>query len=295
MLVSIKIHWDRFWKYRFLLKELVRKNVRLQYRDSVLGMLWTMLQPLLFSLVLSLVFSSLFNRSSVNGIPYVLYLMSGRVMFSFFSDGTQSAMRSVRGNAGILKKVYVPKYIYPLSNVLSSFVNFFFSMLVLFILIAFYDIKDGYTFGLHTRILFIVVPIFILLVLSMGVGMLLSSISVFFKDTNFIYSVFCNLLMYLTPLFYSATDLKLKKGSEISAFQANAISYILRGNPLYGIVTMFRNAIFCSPGLKDNLFTGTPFYYSHWQLFYTAGVALFFFVLGALVFYKQQDKFILHL
>ncbi|MDR1409565.1 MAG: ABC transporter permease [Oscillospiraceae bacterium] len=300
MTKALRFHWNNFLKYRFLLKEIVRKNVRLQYRDSWLGMAWTMLQPLLFSLVLAFVFSVLFKRSDVGGVPFFVYLLSGRLMFSFFSDSTQRAMRSVRQNAGILKKVYVPKYIYPMGNIISTFITFLFSLVVLVVIVIYYDIHGGtvqgihydhFSFGLHKRVLFAVVPVVILLVLSMGVGLLLSSISVFFKDTEFIYSVLCQLLMYFTPIFYSAKEVQIG-GGDIASWQTELLKKILRANPLYGIITIFRNSIFCSPG---QIVTEFPGYYSFAQLAYTSGFAIVMLIVGSFVFYKVQDKFILHL
>ncbi|MDR3344567.1 MAG: ABC transporter permease [Oscillospiraceae bacterium] len=297
--LSLRFQWNNFMKYRFLLKEIVRKNVRLQYRESVLGMVWTLLQPLLFTLVLSFVFSILFNRSDVGGVPFLLYLMCGRLLFSFFTDSTKRAMRSVRQNAGIIKKVYVPRYIYPMGNVLSTFVTFLLSLIVLVGFIIYYDVCKGFTFGLHLRVLYAIVPIVILFVFSMGVGLLLASISVFFKDTDFIYDVLCNLLFYLSPIIYSPDDVMKGRAS------ADLLLKILRLNPLYGIIQMFRNVVFYSPGLMETVKENgknvlsevavMPFFYSERQLLYTAGLAVVVMALGAFVFYKQQDKFILHL
>ncbi|MDR0883014.1 MAG: ABC transporter permease [Oscillospiraceae bacterium] len=291
---GLKPHWQRFMKYRFLLQELVRKNVRLQYRGSALGLLWSFVQPLLFALVLSFVFSAIFKRGDVSGVPYFLYLLSGRLMFSFYSDATSSAMRSVRQNSGILKKVYVPKYIYPMSAVVSRFVMFLLSLPVLVVFMVVFNyvqINDGisfghfFTFGYHLRVLYALVPIVILLVFAMGVGLLLSSISVFFRDTEYIYSVFTQLLMYLTPLFYSPDDIKTSEG----------LKKILRANPLYGLITMFRNVLFYSPGVPDLVANENPFFYSGFQLGYVAFIASVFLIVGGVVFKLTQDKFILHL
>jgi len=285
MTKKLKIHWGNFWKYRFLLKELVRKNVRLQYRNSSLGMLWSLVQPLLFSLVLGFVFSTLLGGNDPDGIPRILYILSGRLLYSFFSESTQGAMRSVRQNSGIIKKVYVPKYIYPMSTVFSRFVTFGFSLVILVGFIVYFNIKDGYSYGLHLRVFFAVVPIMILLVLSMGVGLLLSSISVFFKDTEFIYSVLCQLLFYVSPVIFSIDDIRF--GGSTPA--GDLLTTILRINPLYGILKMFRTAIFTSPDMD------VPFFYSTGQLFGTAAVAAAVLLLSAFIFHRQQNKFILHI
>ena len=106
-----------FQKYRNLLMELTRKNIKLKYRDSWIGILWSFLQPLLNMIVLSVVFSGIFGRSNKGVICYPVFLFTGRLMFDFFTSSTKQAMTSFRRNAGIIKKVYVPKYMYPLSSI----------------------------------------------------------------------------------------------------------------------------------------------------------------------------------
>ena len=129
-----------FKKYRYLLRELVVKNIKLQYRNSALGMFWSFLQPLLTMVVLSLVFSRLFGKDSAAGVNYPVYLLSGRLLYEFYSQSTKRAMKSVRKNASIIKKVYVPKYIYPLSSVLSTFVTFLISLIVLAVVMLFFNV-----------------------------------------------------------------------------------------------------------------------------------------------------------
>ena len=120
-----------FQKYRNLLMELTRKNIKLKYRDSWIGILWSFLQPLLNMIVLSVVFSGIFGRSNKGVICYPVFLFTGRLMFDFFTSSTKQAMTSFRRNAGIIKKVYVPKYMYPLSSILSCYVTFAISLLCL--------------------------------------------------------------------------------------------------------------------------------------------------------------------
>ena len=275
-------HFNMFWKYRFLLKELVRKNVRLKYRNSALGMFWNLLQPLLAALVLWFVFSNLRGRGDNDGIPFILYILSGRILFSFFSDSTTGAMNSMRNNSGIIKKVYVPKYIYPMSVVISRFVTMCFSMVILAIFITYFDITEGYGYGLTPRVFFAVVPIGILFVFSLGVGLFLSAISIFVKDLIYIYSVFCRLVFYISPIIFSPEQI----------LTGSSLKLVLRLNPLYGIIQMFRNAVFVSEG---NAFANEEFFYSGWQLLYTFGWAVIMLLLGTYIFYKRQDKFIHHI
>ena len=118
-----KKYFKNFMKYRFLLGELIKKNIKLQYRNSILGVFWTFLQPLLTMIVLTIVFGSLFGKGDSGVVNYPIYLLCGRLLFEFYSQATKKAMRSIVANATIVKKVYVPKYIYPLSSVLSNFVK----------------------------------------------------------------------------------------------------------------------------------------------------------------------------
>ena len=119
---------DNFRKYLYLLSQLVKKNIKLRYRRSYLGMLWTLIEPLLTMIVLSVVFGSMLGRNSSDlafaGVPFPIYVLTGRLLYSFFSSATNSAMRSIRSNGAMIKKVYVPKYIYPFSGILANFIIF---------------------------------------------------------------------------------------------------------------------------------------------------------------------------
>ena len=147
---SVFRHRDNFLKYRYLLGELVRKNVKLQYRNSVLGMFWTFLQPLMTMIVLSIVFSNLFGRNSAEVVNYPVYLLSGRLLYEFYTQSTKRAMKSIRSRASIIKKVYVPKYVYPLSAVLSKFVTFLISFSVL-VLCYHKNLQYHQTYGSSNR------------------------------------------------------------------------------------------------------------------------------------------------
>ncbi|MGN1194861.1 MAG: ABC transporter permease, partial [Acutalibacteraceae bacterium] len=268
---SIKGHGDNFMKYRFLLNELVHKNIKLQYRDSVLGMLWTFLQPLLTMIVLSLVFNELFGRDSSKVVNYPVYLLCGRLLFEFYTSSTKRAMRSIRGRAGIIKKVYVPKYVYPLSSVISTFVTSLISLSVLVVVILFFNIANIHPIHITWRVVLAIVPILILFVFSLGVGMILATLSVFFRDIENIYDVVCLLLFYVTPIVYTPDRLGFAPGS----IQLK----ILKLNPLYGIIDMFRACVIW----------GGDAFWSHWStrvLIYCSTAAVFCLVLGFLLFYK---------
>lgn len=276
---AITKHKDNFLKYRYLLRELVVKNIKLQYRNSVLGMFWTFLQPLLTMVVLAIVFSNLFGRDSSKVVNYSVYLLSGRLLFEFFTQSTKRAMRAIRSNASIIKKVYVPKYIYPLSVVLSTFVTFLISLSVLAVVILFFNILKKDPVPITYNVFYAIIPIIIMFVFSLGVGMFLGTLNVFFKDIENFYDVFTLLLFYLTPIVYTVDRLGFPKGS----WQ----ELLLKANPLYGIIEMFRAAV-----LHGDKFAA---FFSTNQLYYTSAVAVVALVIGFAVFYKNQDKFILHI
>lgn len=263
-----------FHKYRYLLYEIVRKNIKLQYRNSVLGIFWTFLQPLMTTIVLVLVFGGIFGRKSESMVNYPIYLLCGRLIYEFFTQSTKRAMRSIRNSASVIKKVYVPKYIYPLSNVIANFVTFLISLLVLACFIVYFYFFSAEPPHITPYFFLVFVPIVILLILCVGVGLILCTLEVFFKDVEYLYEVFCMLLFYMTPIFYQVEQLGIS---------SKIVKMALMANPLYSITEMFRSCV---------LF-GEMFNINH--LLYALAFSLVTVVIGLWVFYKKQDKFILHI
>lgn len=276
---KLSAYTDKFMKYRHLLRELVIKKIKLQYRNSVLGVFWTFLQPLLTMIVLTFVFSNLFGRNSKDVVNYPVYLLTGRLLHEFFTQSTKKAMKSIRGSASIIKKVYVPKYIYPLSVVMSTFVTFLISLSVLVLVILFFNLTGNDPIAIGPGVVFAVVPIIILFVLCLGIGMFLATVDVFFKDIENIYDVFCMLLFYVTPVVYTVDKLGFKEGS----WQA----FALKLNPMYGIIDMFRAAVLHSTEFWS--------YFNVHFLIYCSVFAIGILLVGTALFYKLQDKFILHI
>lgn len=268
-----KRYFKNFYKYRYLLKEIVRKNIKLQYRNSVLGVFWTFLQPLLTTFVLVMVFQNIFGRNSNDVLCYPIYLLCGRLVYEFYTGSTKRAMRSVRGSAGIIKKVYVPKYIYPLANVISTFITFLISQIVLLCFVLYFYFFSNTQPRITPYIFLVIVPFLILFILCLGIGMILAVLEVFFKDVEYLYDVFCMLLFYLTPIFYNINSMKFSP----------IVSLVIKANPLYSIVNMYRSCV-----LFGKMFE------PQWVL-YSLGFALVMLGLGVYLFYKKQDKFILHI
>jgi len=268
--------FKELYHYRSLLREIVAKNIKIQYRNSVLGMFWTLLQPFLTTLVLVFIFGKLFGAPGPEVVNFPIYVLCGRLLFEFYSQSTKRAMRSVTGSASVIKKVKVPKYIYPISNVISNFITFLISMLVLvgftlFFLLRPSEKNPAPVLGVH--ILLAPIPLLILFLLCMGVGLILSTLSVFFKDVEYLYDVFTLLLFYVTPVFWTIERLK---GDAL-------MTMMLKANPLYSIVEMFRDCVLRGQMLNPN------------HLMYSLGFSLAMLLIGGLVFWRKQDKFILHI
>lgn len=249
-------------RYRFLMEQLVKRDFKAKYKRSVLGVLWSFLNPLLTMSVQYLVFSNLFRFD----IPYYsVYLLTGIVVFNFFSECCSMALTSIVGNASLITKVYVPKYIYPLTRTVSSGINLLISMVPL-VGIA---LLNGL---LPTKAYILAIfPLLCLLLFSFGVGMLLASSMVFFRDTQFLWGVLSMIWMYLTPIFYSVDILP------------ESLIPVLQCNPLYQFLTFFRTCII--DGISPE-----PVAYVQCLLF-----ALGTFWVGAFIFKITQDKFVLYL
>lgn len=263
MEVNVKRVWSNFNKYRFLLIELIKKDIKLKYRRSYLGILWTLLEPIFTTIVLWFVFSKIFERGGEN---FPVYILTGRLLYTFFANSTKAAMKSIRSNSAMIKKVYVPKYIYPLSSIFSNFVTFLISMIVLALAMIVFKVN------VTVYILQAIVPLFLALVLSTGVGMILATLAVFFRDLEYLWSVILMMVMYGSAIFYDVTDDKFVHVGRVLKI----------GNPLFDVIVNFRDAVFGRPLSMDSLLIAA---------IYSFGAL----IVGILLFYRQQDKFILNI
>ena len=258
----MKKYLDNLRQYQFLLSELVKKGIKLKYRRSYLGILWSMLEPLLSMVVLTIVFGTLYGNTDKT---FPVYILSGRLLYSFYSSATKAALKSIRSNAAMIKKVYVPKYLYPLSTVIYNYIIFLISLVVLAIV--------GVILGVKPTIYLLQAPValIIILILSYGSGMFLATIGVFFRDIEYLWSVALMLIMYTCAIFYYPSKL-LKSGW----------AWILKFNPLYCTIQIFRSAII-----------GEPMYAPY--VIYAAAFRVVITIIGLVCFKKKQDNFILYI
>lgn len=189
----MSIYIQNFKKFRPLLGELIARDIKTKYRKSVLGVLWTLLNPLFMMIILSVVFSNLF-KFDVEYFP--VYLLSGQLIFNFYSEATTASMSAIMDNGSLLKKIYVPKYLFVLSRVFSSTINLLASFTALILVMLAMRVE------LHYTVLLVSIPLIFIVLFSLGVGLILSAITVKFRDIMHLYSVFVTALMYLTPVIY---------------------------------------------------------------------------------------------
>lgn len=258
----MKKYIDNFLKFKPLLTELVSRDIKIKYRRSVLGVLWTVLNPLCMMIILSIVFSNIFKFDIEN---FPLYVLSGQVIFNFFNEATTSSMTSILGNASLIKKVYVPKYLFVFSRIASSFINLLASFSALLLVMV------ATRAELHWQMVLSIIPLIMVVGFSLGIGLILAALTVRFRDIMHLYSVFTTGLMYLTPVIYPMSML------------SDTIKKIVMINPLTNYLLMFRDVMFNNtiPTLGSIVL----------------GVAemVLAIVLGLWLFYKKQDEFILDL
>lgn len=253
---------QHFIKYKPLLRELVVRDLKVKYRRSFLGYLWSLLNPLLMMMVMTIVFSYMFRFDIPN---YPLYLICGQTLWNFFNESTNMALYSVMQNGSLIKKVYIPKFIFPLSRVLSSFVTMSFSLAA--ILIVMIVTKAPF----HWAVLLFPVPLALLLLFAMGIGMMLSGLAVYFRDITHLYGVITLAWMYATPIFYPLDSIP----PEVAVWIAN--------NPMYLYINFFRELMLYGTVPSVDLWMGC------------IGWSVGAMIVGLLVFRKLQKNFILYL
>lgn len=257
---KVNTYIENFRKFQPLLSELITRDIKNKYRKSILGVFWTILNPLFMMIVLSVVFSNLF-KFDIEYFP--VYLLSGQLIFNFFSESTTNAMGAIIANGPLIKKIYVPKYVFVLSRIFSSSINLLASFTALIFVMLAMRVE------LHYTILLVPIPLFFIISFSLGVGLLLAALTVKFRDIMHLYSVFVTALMYLTPVIYPMSILP------------EWLEKVVLLNPLTNILIMFRDVMMNNtlPSLSSILIAFTE--------------VIVVMVLGLYVFYKRQDTFIL--
>ena len=270
-MTKVKNIWNNFKKYQFLMSQLITRDFKVKYKRSVLGVVWSLLYPVLMMTVMAMVFSQMF-RFSVEGINYLVYLMTGIIMFQYFSEATNNAMTSVVGNFGLINKVYIPKYIFPVAKCIFVGINFVLTLIPWIILIILTQFGLG-TYPATINWYYLLIPyiFFCFFLFTVGIGLLISCISVFLRDMFYIYGIVLTILTYFTPIMYDINILD------------SWIQRILKLNPLYHYITFARTIILYDqiPSVKSFVICGVS--------------AVAVLIIGIVIFKKNQDKFIYYM
>ncbi len=259
MFNNIKYVWK---KYNFLLRQLVSRDFKVKYKRSVLGVLWSLLYPLLTMAVMAIVFTNVF-KFTTPGVNYLSYLMSGLVIFNYFSEASNLAMSSVVANFSLINKVYMPKYIFPLSKCVFVGINFLLSQIPLYVIL----IATGT--GINWYHIFLPYAYLCLFLFTLGFGLILSTVSVFLRDMFYIYGVVISLWTYMTPIMY-----------DIAIIDKPALLLVFKCNPLYWIIYFARRIMLYNTIPEINSWI--------YCMIFGLGTLL----IGIFIFKKNQDKFI---
>lgn len=212
----------KLMRHQFLFEELVKRDFKRKYKRTVLGMVWSVLSPLLTLLVMRMVFTQFFGRNMEH---YTTYLFCGTLVYSYFNESTSQGMTSLMGNASIFTKVNVPKYLFLFSKNIQTLINFGLTLCVFFI----FCVLDGITFT--WKFVFLLYPIVCLVLFNVGVGLILSALFVFFRDIQYLWSVFTLLLMYMSAIFYTIDQ------------YSSLVRHIFLINPIYLHIRYFRKIV----------------------------------------------------
>lgn len=251
--------FEKLKKYQFLFEELVQRDFKRKYKRTVLGMVWSVLSPLLTLLIMRLVFTHFFGFGIEH---YTTYLFCGNLVFSYFSEASGQGMSCLIDNASIFTKVNVPKYLFLLSKNVQTLINFGLTLVAFFALC----VLDQITFT--WRLICLLYPIVCLMLFNVGVGLILSALYVFFRDIEYLWSVFLQLLMYMSAVFYSIDSFSQK------------VQYLYLLNPIYLFIRYFRKIV---------IEATVP---SLWFHLLMLADALLVVVIGCVIYKKNNTKFL---
>jgi ABC-2 type transport system permease protein len=208
--------------YRFLFEELVKRDFTKKYKRTILGMAWSIISPLINLIIMWLVFKNLLGTSIEH---YAIYLFSGQLVFSYFTDATNLGMNSLINNAAIYTKVNIPKYLFLFSQNVSSLINFGLTLVIFFVFVAIEGIPFTW------RFLLLIYPIGCLVVMNLGLGLILSALYVFFRDMQYLWGIATQLIMWLSAIFYTIDN------------YSHMVQCLFLLNPIYLYIRYFRKIV----------------------------------------------------
>ncbi|MBO4601361.1 MAG: ABC transporter permease [Bacilli bacterium] len=268
---TLKTMISNFKRYSFLMRQLIIRDFKIKYKRSVLGVLWSILYPLMIMSVMALIFSNMF-KFSMEGVNYLVYLMSGLIIWNYFSEATNNSLTAVTGNFSLINKVYIPKYIFPIAKCLFAGINFLFTLIpFLLIVLLSGNAAEGTKCTINICYLYIPIVFIGALMFTIGLSYLLSTVTVFLRDVLYIWGIVLTMLNYFTPIFYSITILPVW------------LQNILKLNPLYIYINTLREIV---------LFGNRPTILYLFSGLFAGFVSM---VIGMIIFRKKQDKFVYYI
>jgi len=267
--MEILRHLRELWQYRELTRNLVVRDLKVRYKSSVLGVAWSWLSPLLMMIVYSIFFTVFWGNRDIQHYP--VFLLCGTLPWGFFTDSIVQATGSVITNAHLIKKVYFPREVLPISIVLSNLVNFLIALPVFFIL----ALVSGAS--LSWWALLLPITILVQMTFTLGLSFFLATLNVLYRDTQHILGVIVQAWFFLTPVFYPINT--IPEEAHLLGIQFNAQLWLRRLNPMASIVASYRDLLYWGAP------TGLDF------LLRTAVTALVVLVVGYLVFLHYSPRF----
>ena len=249
----------RLFNNQFLFSELVKRDFKKKYKRTVLGMLWSILSPLFMLAVMAVIFTQFFGNNTEH---YIIYLFSGQIIFNYFMESTSEGMNSLVANASIFTKINVPKYLFLFSKNISALINFGLILVVYF----FFVYLNGIAFS--WKFILLIYPVICLITINLGMGLILSALFIFFRDVEYIYRLFMQVVMYGSAIFYNISGLP----EHIQKF-----FYL---NPIFTCIAYFRTVV-----IKNNV----PDLYLHCLL---AFYAITLLLIGCYIYKKYNYRFL---
>lgn len=250
------------WRYRNLIVHMVKRNITSRYKRSLLGILWTLLDPLLTMLVMAVVYGALF-RVDVKAFP--VFLLAGLMVWNFISQASTDAMTGLMYSGSLVGQVYMPKSVFTVAAIGTGLVNFIFSLAPLFLFVV------AFARPITPALLFVPVALVIISMFTLGIGLIMSALAIFFADMVSIYNFIMRLGLFVSGIFYYVDQLPQN------------LQLIVRLNPAYHMVRIFRDPVY--EGILPR-----------WEIAaYATAWGLFMFILGFWVFDRFSDEYAYHI
>lgn len=253
---------SNLWAHRGLLKLIVTRDLTVRYKRSSLGIWWTLLNPLLTTGVMWIVFGNFFRFQMDSDIPYVVYLLSGILLITYFTQAVMASGSAIVNSAGILTKVYVPPEVFSVSAAIAAAINFLISLVILLAIQLILGV------GIPWTVIFVPIPVIAMLALTAGLGLLIAAAAVHFFDVLDLTGVIIQLVGYLTPTFYPLSIVP------------ESFRFLIFINPLYSYLTVFREVVYGNAGAE------------WWMFVYMLTSAIVVLVLGVYIFSRSWRRLV---